>query len=134
VTAPPAADRRDRTRNHLSRIVAALVKGAASTAASVIAVLLIIVWVVVGLGVGFTDRWLSVLFAVTSAVTFVMVFVIQHSTGRQLRAVLLKLDGLIHAEPDADDQLIAAERRPLHEQDHLERDAPARRASAATSA
>jgi low affinity Fe/Cu permease len=134
VTAPPAADRRNRTRNHLSRIVAAVVTGAASTITSVAAVLLMIVWVVVGLGAGFTDRWLSVLFAVTSAVTFVMVFVIQHTTGRQLRAVLLKLDTLIHAQPDADDELIAAERRPLHEQDHLERDASARRASTATSA
>jgi low affinity Fe/Cu permease len=133
VTAPPAANRRDHTRNHLSRIAAALVKGAASTAASVTAVLLMLVWVIVGLGVGFTDRWLSVNFAVTSAVTFIMVFVIQHTTGRQLRAVLLKLDGLIHAQPDADDELTPAERRPLHEQDHLERDAPARRASSAAS-
>jgi low affinity Fe/Cu permease len=134
VTAPPAADLRDRIRDHLSRIVAGLANGAASTAASVVAVLMILVWVVVGLGAGFTSRWLSVLFTVTSAVTFVMVFVIQHTTGRQLRAVLLKLDALVHAQPDADNELIAAERRPLHEQDHLERDAPARRASSAISA
>jgi low affinity Fe/Cu permease len=52
----------------------------------------------------------------------VMVFFIQHTTDRQLRAVLLKLDELIHAQPAADDHLIAAERQPLHEQERLEAD------------
>jgi low affinity Fe/Cu permease len=49
-----------------------------------------------------------------------MVFLIQHTTGVQTRAVLLKLDELIRATDGARNDVIAAEQRPLHEQERLE--------------
>jgi low affinity Fe/Cu permease len=56
----------------------------------------------VGVVAGFPDRWNALLWSVASAVTFVMVFLIQHTTDRQSRAILLKLDELI---PAAQEQL-----------------------------
>jgi Low affinity iron permease len=66
------------------------------------------------------SRWLSVMVAATGVLTFIMVFFIEHTTGRESRAVLLKLDELLRATIGARHDLIAAEQRPLHEQEHLE--------------
>jgi low affinity Fe/Cu permease len=38
-----------------------------------------------------------------------MLFIIQHTTGQQTRAILLKLDELVHSSPDARDDVIGAE-------------------------
>jgi low affinity Fe/Cu permease len=61
------------------------------------------------------------LFAVSGAVAFVMVFFIQHSTARDLRAILIKLDELITADDAAHDDVVNAEHRTLNEQEMLER-------------
>ncbi|WP_412537982.1 low affinity iron permease family protein [Longispora sp. K20-0274] len=103
---------RIRARNRLSVITQAVVDAAGSTISAAVAVALVAAWLVVGLVGGFSHRWLDVLFATSGAITLIMVFFIQHTTGRQLRAVLLKLDELVHTQPGADDALIAAERRP----------------------
>jgi low affinity Fe/Cu permease len=117
-TSPPG--RRARARNGLSTVTQRVVDGAGSTVAAIVSVALVIAWAVIGLVAGFGKHWMETLFAVSGAITFIMVFFIQHTTGRQLRAVLLKLDELVHTQPGADDDVIAAERRPLHEQERLE--------------
>ena len=121
---PTAAD--TTVRNGLSRAVAAVVTAAGSTAAAVLAMAGVAAWLAVGVAVGFTPGWLDVLFAVSGAVTLVMVIFIQHTTARQLRAVLLKLDELVRVDSHADDRLIGAERTPLEVQENLERDGAAR--------
>jgi low affinity Fe/Cu permease len=107
-------------RSNLSVGVRATVRAAGTTAAATVAAALVGIWVAIGIFAGFTHRWLDVLYATTSAVTFVMVFLIQHTSGRETRAILVKLDELIRANDGARDEYIAAEHRPLHEQDHLE--------------
>lgn len=97
-----------------------MVDAAGSAVTTVLVLTLLGVWVGIGFAEGFTEHWLELLFAVSAAVTLVMVFLIQHTSDRRERAILLKLDELIHSLPEADDQLIAAERRPLHEQEDLE--------------
>jgi len=109
------------TRNVLSRVVQRIVEGAGSTTASALALTSVLAWAGVGVAVGFGKHWLDALVAVTALITFAMVFLIQHTTDRQLRAVLLKLDELVRVEPHADDAFIAAERRPLDEQEELEK-------------
>lgn len=111
-------------RNALSRLTRAAVDLAGAAGAAAAAVLLVLAWLVVAMTTGFGARWLAALYAVTAAVTFVMVFVIQHATGRDLRAVLLKLDELVDATDGARDDVINAERRPLHVQERLERRGP----------
>ncbi|MEV0650635.1 low affinity iron permease family protein [Phytomonospora sp. NPDC050363] len=110
----------DPVRSRLSKLAVNVVSAAGSAVMMVVAVFMVVVWVVVGLTVGFEEHWMSVLVGVSGSVTFVMVFFIQHTTDRQLRAVLLKLDELIHTQPQAHDELVAAEDQPLHEQERLE--------------
>jgi low affinity Fe/Cu permease len=116
-----------RLRNATSHAARAVVDWAGSATAAVVALLVVASWVTIGVLVGFSDLWLAVLFALTGAVTFVMVFFIQHATGRDMRAILLKLDELVHASDGASDDVIDVEHLPLHEQERLE----ARRVAAA---
>ena len=116
-----ASTSRFRPNTHLSAATRVVVAAAGSTLAAGLSVLLVLSWLVVGLMDGFNEHWIGVLHAVASAVTFVMVFLIQHTNGVETRAVLMKLDELIRATEGARNELIAAERRPLHEQERLER-------------
>ena len=106
--------------SHLSTAARIIVAGAGSAAVATIALVIVALWTVVGIVAGFNQHWLDLLYAVTGGVTFIMVFLIQHTTGVQTRAVLLKLDELIRATDGARDDVIAAEHRPLHEQARLE--------------
>jgi low affinity Fe/Cu permease len=110
---------------HLSSAARIVVAGAGSAVVAALAMTLVAMWTVVGIAEGFDQHWLDVLYAVTGGVTFVMVFLIQHATGVQTRAVLLKLDELIKATDAASNDVIAAEQRPLHEQERLEERAAA---------
>jgi low affinity Fe/Cu permease len=112
-----------RLRSALSAAAQTIVDGAGSAATSALVVILVAAWAIVGTLRGFTEAWLTLLFAVSAAVTMVMVFFIQHTTGRQIRALSLKLDELVRTHPDASDAVIGAEHGPLHEQDRLERSA-----------
>lgn len=77
--------------------------------------LFVVVWVVVGVRTRFPDWWETVLYSVSAAATLVMVFAIQHTQTRQQSATQRKLDELLRSQPDANDQLIAAEDAPDEE-------------------
>ena len=66
-------------------------------------------WVVVGAVTGFPRWWETVLYSTAASVTVVMVFAIQHTQHREQMVTQRKLDELVRALPEADDQLIAAE-------------------------
>ena len=108
-----------RATDHLSAATRVVVAAAGSTLAASLSLLLVATWFVVGVVDGFSQHWVAVLHAVAGATTFVMVFLIQHTNGVETRAVLLKLDELIRATEGARNELIAAEHRPLNEQEHL---------------
>jgi low affinity Fe/Cu permease len=110
-----------RANSLLSAATRVVVAAAGSTIAAGLSVLLVASWLVIGLVDGFNQHWFAVLHAVASAVTFVMVFLIQHTNGVETRAVLLKLDELLRATEGARKDLVAAEQKPLHEQEQLER-------------
>ncbi|GIF98908.1 low affinity iron permease family protein [Catellatospora citrea] len=107
-------------RNAISAATRQIVDWTGSAWAAAMAAVLALMWLAGGLFGGFTEHWLYLLHAVTAVFTFVMVFFIQHTTGRESRAVLLKLDELVRATSGARDELIAAERLPLREQEQLE--------------
>ncbi|WP_186316053.1 low affinity iron permease family protein [Catellatospora sichuanensis] len=109
-----------RTRNAISAAARQVVDWAGSAWAAAAAVAVALLWLAGGVFGGFTERWISVLVAVTSVFTFIMVFFVQHTTGRESRAVLLKLDELVRATTGARDELIAAEQGPLRDQEQLE--------------
>jgi low affinity Fe/Cu permease len=77
--------------------------------AFVIAFLIIIVWAVMGPLFKFSDTWQLVINTGTTIVTFLMVFLIQNTQNRDSLAVHLKLDELIRAIEQADNELMSAE-------------------------
>ena len=70
---------------------------------------LIIVWAASGPFFKFSETWQLVINTGTTIVTFLMVFLIQNTQNRDARAMHLKLDELIRAIENADEQLIRAE-------------------------
>ena len=88
--------------------------------AFVAAVSVLLIWLVSGPLFGFSDTWQLVINTLTTIITFLMVFLIQNSQNRDMRALHLKLDELIHATEAADDQLIDAEEDTEEELDDLQ--------------
>ena len=76
---------------------------------SFIALLIVVVWAFSGPIFKFSDTWQLVINTGTTIVTFLMVFLIQNSQNRDARAIHLKLDALIHAIEEADEEMIEAE-------------------------
>ncbi|MCC6314469.1 MAG: low affinity iron permease family protein [Thermomicrobiales bacterium] len=77
--------------------------------ASAMALLAVVIWIVTGPVFHFSDTWQLVMNTVSSVVTFLMVFLIQHTQNRDALATQLKLDELLRAVQDADDEMIDAE-------------------------
>src|ERR1051325_10402835 len=59
----------------------------------------IVVWAISGPIFGFSDTWQLVINTGTTIVTFLMVFLIQNTQNRDQRALQLKLDELLRAQP-----------------------------------
>ena len=78
-------------------------------AAGVVVACVVAAWVVVGAVAGFPGWWETVLYSTAASVTVVMVFAIQHTQHREQMVTQRKLDELLRALPEADNQLIAAE-------------------------
>jgi low affinity Fe/Cu permease len=74
-----------------------------------IAVLVILVWAISGPIFKFSETWQLVINTGTTIITFLMVFLIQNTQNRDAKAVHLKLDELIRAIKEADNDLIRAE-------------------------
>jgi low affinity Fe/Cu permease len=73
------------------------------------AVTLILIWAISGPLFGFSETWQLVINTGTTIVTFLMVFLIQNTQNRDALAVHLKLDELIRAIENADNDLMHAE-------------------------
>ena len=71
-----------------------------------------VVWVVLGAVLGFPRWWFDGLEASTSVVTVVVLFALQHMSARDQTAIQRKLDEILRALPQADNQLIALEEAP----------------------
>ena len=69
----------------------------------------IVIWAATGPIFHFSQTWQLVINTGTTIVTFLMVFLIQNTQNRDSLAVHLKLDEIIRAIDDADDDLMQAE-------------------------
>ncbi len=96
-------------RERFSRFAARTATLMGSYWAFIVAVLVILVWVVSGPLFRFSDTWQLIINTGTTIVTFLMVFLIQNTQNREARATQLKLDELIRALREANDQLIDIE-------------------------
>ena len=88
--------------------------------AFIAALAIVIGWAASGPLFGFTDTWQLVINTSTTIVTFLMVFLIQNTQNRDARAMHLKLDEIVRAISDADDELIDIEEASDPELDRLE--------------
>lgn len=69
----------------------------------------IIVWGITGPLFGFSDTWQLVINTSTTIITFLMVFLIQNTQNRDSMAVQLKLDQLIFAIKEANNDFLDLE-------------------------
>ena len=71
--------------------------------------LIVVVWAVSGPVFGFSDTWQLVINTGTTIITFLMVFLIQNTQNRDGIATQLKLDEIVRAIGQADNELIDSE-------------------------
>lgn len=81
------------------------------------AVAVIVCWAVLGPIFGFSDTWQLVINTGTTIITFLMVFLIQNTQNRDSMAVQLKLDELICAIKEANNELLDIEDKGDKEQE-----------------
>ena len=79
------------------------------------AVGVIVVWAVTGPLFGFSDTWQLVINTGTTIVTFLMVFLIQNTQNRDAEATQVKLDEIMRAIGEAQNELLDLEE--LEEED-----------------
>jgi low affinity Fe/Cu permease len=84
-------------------------------AAFIVAISLVVLWGISGPLFGFSDTWQLVINTATTVVTFLMVFLIQSTQNRDAEAMQVKLDEIIRAIGNANNQLLDLEE--LEEQD-----------------
>ena len=81
-----------------------------SPPAFLVCVALVLIWAVSGPLFGFSETWQLVINTGTTIVTFLMVFLIQNTQNRDGIALQTKLDELIRATTDAENEFIGIEK------------------------
>ncbi|QWT21314.1 low affinity iron permease family protein [Bacillus sp. NP157] len=92
-----------------NRVTTWAASAAGTPAASIGAAALVAVWAACGPVFHYSETWQLVINTGTTIVTFLMVFLIQSSQNRDSCAVHLKLDEIIGALKNADDELMDLE-------------------------
>lgn len=83
--------------------------GAGSPFAFLACIVFVLTWAISGPMFGFSDTWQLVINTSTTIITFLMVFLIQNTQNRDNGAIHAKLDELIRAMVDADNEYIGIE-------------------------
>jgi low affinity Fe/Cu permease len=92
-----------------ARIAGRVAAWTGSSWAFCMALLVVVVWAVTGPLFQFSDTWQLVINTGTTVVTFLVVFLIQNTQNRDARAIHLKLDEIIKAMDQAQNEMIDIE-------------------------
>jgi low affinity Fe/Cu permease len=76
----------------------------------VLSVAVVVLWAITGPLFNYSDTWQLVINTATTVITFWLVFIIQYTQNRDNKALHLKLDALVEAEPKVSDELISIEK------------------------
>jgi low affinity Fe/Cu permease len=95
----------------------AVTRWAGSPWVSAAAALWVLVTISSGLLAGFPPWWQTTVYSSGALISVLMLFVIQHTTNRHTKAVLVKLDELVKATSGARNDVIGIEDRQVDEQD-----------------
>jgi low affinity Fe/Cu permease len=98
-----------------TRFSAKIATVAGSPWAFIAAIALIATWLLSGPIFGFSDTWQLIANTVTTLITTLMVFLIQNTQNRDAKAIHLKLDELLRANPGARNEFMEAEEEDLDE-------------------
>jgi low affinity Fe/Cu permease len=92
-----------------TRFANAVAEWTGSSYAFFVCVAVVLAWAITGPLFGFSDTWQLVINTSTTIITFLMVFLIQNTQNRDNGAIHAKLDELIRAMVDADNEFIGIE-------------------------
>lgn len=81
----------------------------------VIALVVIVLWLIIGLIWGMDNTWILILNTVATLNATLMVFIIQNTQNRESKALQLKIDELIRATKEAENEMIALEEKEEEE-------------------
>jgi low affinity Fe/Cu permease len=102
-------------RKSFTKFANAVAEWTGSPFAFIACVVFVAVWAITGPMFGFSDTWQLVINTSTTIITFLMVFLIQNTQNRDNGALHAKLDELIRAMVDADNEFIGIEHLTDHE-------------------
>lgn len=119
------------SREAVSAASRRVASAAGSTSAVVLVTVVVLGWLVVGVPWGFDEHWHLWAHTGAALITLFMVFVVQHTTNRESRAMLVKLDELLRVNDGARGELMAVEHADLRDQERVQHQAQAHPDSAA---
>lgn len=108
--------KRKGVNENFHKFAAFIAKVAGSYLAMIIAVLLLLLS---GCYYRFSERWEQHTTFIVAIITFLMIFILQNSQNFGEKVTHLKLDELIHAIPEAQNEVASAEEKEEHEIDAL---------------
>jgi low affinity Fe/Cu permease len=106
-------------RSWFTRLTNATARASGRPMTFAIAFAVVLIWAVTGPMFGFSDTWQLVINTGTTIVTFLMVFLIQSTQNRDGEALQVKLDEIIRALGNAQNELLDLEELDEKELDRI---------------
>jgi low affinity Fe/Cu permease len=82
----------------------------------------VVVILLVGVFTGFPHGWQTSVHTAGALVSLLMLFLLQHTTNRETKAILVKLDELIQASSGAREEVMNIEEHEVEDQEELHRE------------
>ncbi len=105
----------------LSKFLSWSARTAGSPIAFVVALVVLVLWLLIGMIIGFSNTWLLILNTIATLNAALMVFIIQNTQIKEIKAIHIKIDELIRATKEAENELIAIEEKEEEEIEKIRR-------------
>lgn len=109
----------DSEHRHIHRF-AMIPEVATRLAGSVWASMIVAGLLVYGAITGFPHGWQTFVYSAGAVLSVLMLFLLQHTTNRETKAILVKLDELIQSSDQAHNEVMGLEHQPLHHQEKVQ--------------